>query len=168
MKPGQKLRLVVDASNAGPSPTGRFKVHVQLPQGVVPSEPADGYDKATGEWSIGQMQAGGRASLTLPVTVPADETRLTFKADIDPDSYRDLNEIDSKNNVSQVSVEQGGCKFRGRASRSVLWRVGVVRGAGAGFVIIWVSTPVDHEVARACCHIFSRPGCACEAGSAGR
>ncbi|MGP3689297.1 hypothetical protein ACTVZO_32125 [Streptomyces sp. IBSNAI002] len=105
VKPGQKLRLVVDASNAGPSPTGRFKVHVQLPQGVVPSEPADGYDQATGEWNIGQMQAGGRASLTLPVTVPADETRLAFRADIDPDSYKDLKETDSKNNMSQTSVD---------------------------------------------------------------
>ena len=32
------------------------------------------------------------------------------------------------------------------------------RSAGTGFVIIVVSKPDDHEVARACCCIFSHPG----------
>ncbi|WP_266884852.1 hypothetical protein [Streptomyces sp. NBC_01264] len=106
VKPGQKLRLVVDASNAGPSPTAQFKVRVHLPEGIEPGEPSSpGYDKATGEWTIGQMQANGQASLTLPVTVPADGTRLAFKADIDPDSYKDLTETNLANNMSQTSVE---------------------------------------------------------------
>ncbi|MCX4781812.1 hypothetical protein [Streptomyces sp. NBC_01264] len=105
VKPGDKLKLVVKADNAGPARTQNFRVDLPLPAGVKLDEGVDGYDKTTGMWAVGLMEPQKDATLTLPVTVLADESKVALRAEVDPESYKNLEEVELGNNVSQTSVD---------------------------------------------------------------
>ncbi|MGP3689562.1 hypothetical protein ACTVZO_33520 [Streptomyces sp. IBSNAI002] len=105
VKPDDKLKLVVKADNAGPARTQNFRVDLPLPAGVKLDEDVNGYDKEAGVWSVGLMEPRKDATLTLPVTVLADEKKVALRAEVDPESYKNLEEFELGNNISQTSVD---------------------------------------------------------------
>ncbi|MCY0931629.1 hypothetical protein OTB20_36715 [Streptomyces sp. H27-H1] len=104
VNPGESVLLSVKLDNAGPARPGEVEVYVPLPQGVVLDESkVDGeYSSADGVWTIDGVDVGESATLTLPVTVPAEEEAVNLEASIV--SYGDLQETAAGNNKSTKQV----------------------------------------------------------------
>ncbi|MCX4784436.1 CARDB domain-containing protein [Streptomyces sp. NBC_01264] len=103
VKPGEKVSLSVTATNHGPASPAQVDVEVSLPKNVVPDEEVPGYKD--GIWSVGKLPAGESATLKIPVTVPADESRMDLGTKIGWSSGEEFDETNPSNNTSSRGVQ---------------------------------------------------------------
>jgi uncharacterized repeat protein (TIGR01451 family) len=90
---GQTVTFTVTASNNGPSPATGVVVNDQLPAGLIlqAATPSQGtYDPTTGVWTVGPINVGDAATLTLTVLVTqvgtfTNTTTKTAQNEPDPD-----------------------------------------------------------------------------------
>lgn len=91
---GSTVSYVLTVANAGPNAASGVTVRDLLPSGVAFSSATGtgSYDSATGIWTVGTVNAGASASLTISAVVTGSPTTVTNSAEIrtsgstDPDS----------------------------------------------------------------------------------
>lgn len=99
----QQITFTITVSNAGPDQATGVVVNDDLPAGItfVSSNPSQGaYDNATGLWTVGAVNSGGSATLTITGTV------TTVGAKTNTAEVVDANEDDVDSTPDNEDVEE--------------------------------------------------------------
>ncbi|OWY62813.1 hypothetical protein B7486_56420, partial [cyanobacterium TDX16] len=109
---GDEVTYTVTVANDGPSDATNVVVDDQLPAGVthVSDDPSQGdYAPGTGEWSVGDLDAGEQATLeiTVRVTAPGDITNVAEVTGVDQDDVDSTpdNGVPTEDDQGEVTIE---------------------------------------------------------------